>query len=140
MIKFHDGTHPDLSNYTGSRAWNNTALLNNPGGRMAGWNAKETVISGLLKSSAAKLDGLAMNAVAVHDTEVLWVIKGFHQTANPDNALMQECHLTLGFRGTVYHVACWFTPTQMPYISSITQGEKHQEDLDGFKTQKKRGK
>lgn len=140
MIKFHDGTHPDLTSYTGGRAWNNAELLGNPGGRMAGWNAKETVISGLLKACSKQVDGLAMNAVAVHDTEVLWVIKGFHQTANPDNALMQECHLTLDFRGTVYHVACWFTGTQNPVISSVTQGAKHKVDLDGFKTVNSKGK
>ena len=140
MIKFHDGTHADLSGYTAGKPWNDPDLVGRRGGRMHIWNSNETVIRSLLSTSTRQLDGLMMSAIAGNDSEVLWVIKGLHQTANPDNALMQECHLTLGFRGTVYHVACWFTGTQMPAISSVTAGEKHTVDLDGFKTVGKKGK
>lgn len=140
MITFHDGTHADLADYTGRRAWNNNDLLGHPGGRMAGWNANETVIRGLLTSSPKKMDGLAMNSVAVHGTETIWVVKGFHQTANPGNAIAQVCHLTLSFRGRAYHVDCMFTATQAPAITNVTAGDQHQTDLDGFTTVTRKGK
>jgi hypothetical protein len=149
-LKFHDGTHKLYTTYTDGKAWNSTALLQNPPAWMLTWNT-ESLVTGILTNNKSKLkykeSATTYNArtktteksdVTVNLLDIasstnadvnLWILKGLHQQHDP--------HLTIGHDGFLWHMN---VQTERlaggrveAYVTKMSRGDwGTQEDADGF--------
>ena len=149
-LKFHDGTHKLYKAYTGSKAWDDSGLLQNPPQWMLSWNT-EAFIKGILTNSKSKLkyketvrrmspttmkyenrvvENSLLDIVSSDDAELnLWVLKGLHQQNNP--------HMTVGVDGFLWHLNVQTNRLTSgrteAYVTGLSKGNwGTQEDADGF--------